>query len=285
VSAPARLMTAPEVRSVERLTLLQQHWERAVAVRGEWLAHGLSTAPADRDAAERILTRAYARLHRRRPRFAWVSSPREAVPLVRGLPHHGTLFGYVMAARPSGPPPLASDVAAGLARLRGALDDGLTGPLLEAPPKRGPGKKDPPPMPPLEALRAGTALREVLRRGVREALRECLADGFYLPVRATLGPTGRLPVCWYGQQDASWIAFYDALRRLGLARYGPDDDAELDDWAALARACGWWWPDEEVCVVADRPAVVRTEPVPGGWYDQVRASHVEYRDGWRPLPR
>jgi hypothetical protein len=174
-------------------------------------------------------------------------------------------------------------VAAGLARLRGALDAGATSPLLDAPPKRGPGKKDPPPMPPLDALRAGTALREVLRRGIREGLRESLADGFYLAVRAALGRTGELPVCWYGQQEASWIAWYDALRRLGLAQYRPGDAEELDDWAALARTCGWWWPDETVCVVADRPAALYTTPVPGGWYDQVRTDHVEYRDGWRPL--
>ena len=40
---------------------------------------------------------------------------------------------------------------------------------------------------------------------------QCVA----LPVRSGLGPPGRVPICWYGQQDASWIAHHDVLRRLG----------------------------------------------------------------------
>ena len=117
--------------------------------------------------------------------------------------------------------------------------------------------------------------------------REWLAHGFHLPVRAALASEGPLPVCWYGQQDASWVAYYDVLHRLGLARYGPDETVHLADWAALVRSCGWWWPGEEVCVVVERPATVRTEPVPGTCHKEVRLRHdgVKYRDGWQPLLR
>jgi hypothetical protein len=91
-------------------------------------------------------------------------------------------------------------------------------------------------------------------------------------------------VCWYGQQDASWVAYYDTLHRLGLARYGPDEAEHLDAWADLARSCGWWWPGEDVCVVVERPQAVRTEPVPGAVHDQIRLQPrgVRYRDGWQP---
>lgn len=107
------------------------------------------------------------------------------------------------------------------------------------------------------------------------------------PVQSALAAPGSLPVAWYGQQEAHWIAYYDALRRLGLARYGPADNDHLDEWATLARSCGWWWPGEDLCVVVERPAVVRTEPIAGGWHDEVRLSRgrrpaVEYRDGWHP---
>ena len=44
-------------------------------------------------------------------------------------------------------------------------------------------------------------------------------------------------------------------------------------------------PGEDRCVVVERPAAVRTEPVPGGWHEQVRLTDVEYRDGWRPVRR
>jgi len=94
-----------------------------------------------------------------------------------------------------------------------------------------------------------------------------------------------VPVCWYGQQEASWIAYYDALHRLGLADYQPDDLDHLGYWAALARSCGWWWPGEDVCIIVDRPEVARTEPLLGTWHDEVRLQRtgLRYRDGWHPL--
>ncbi|MFC0505179.1 DUF6745 domain-containing protein [Micromonospora costi] len=58
-------------------------------------------------------------------------------------------------------------------------------------------------------------------------------------------------------------------------------------WAGLARSCGWWWPGEDVCVVVDRPAEMRTEPVAGTVHDQVRLrpGGVRYRDGCEPPVR
>ena len=58
------------------------------------------------------------------------------------------------------------------------------------------------------------SLRLVLRQTIRDALRTALMDSVALRVRAALGPTARTPICWYGQQDAYWIAHYDTLRRL-----------------------------------------------------------------------
>jgi hypothetical protein len=259
-----------------------------VDIRREWLDHGLATAPANRAAAEDALTSIYARHSRRRPRFRWVDSPREAVPLLEGLPTHDVLQRWVMARRPPGTPPLASDIAAGLSRLRSALDECLSRPDLDPPRAARKNGKPWPILPPLDALNVGVPLREVLRQGVRAALRTSLADGFYLPVRAVLAVHGPLPVAWYGQQESHWIAYYDALRRLGLARYRRADGEYLDVWAVLAQSCGWWWPGEEMCVIVERPAAIQVEPVPDGWHGQVQLHRgsrgpVEYRDGWRPL--
>jgi hypothetical protein len=167
------------------------------------------------------------------------------------------------------------------------LDECATHPDLDPPRPARKGAKPWPTLPPLDALDAGVPLREVLRQGVRAALQTSLADGIYLPVRATLTAHAPLPVAWYGQQESYWIAYYDVLRRLGLARYRPADNDHLDEWAVLGRSCGWWWPGEDVCVVVERPAAIHTEPIPGGWHEQVRLHHgsrppVEYRDGWRP---
>lgn len=263
-------------------------WQEATKIRQEWLDHGLSTQPADRQLAERSLTLIYARVSRPRPRFEWVSSPAQALPLIAGWPTLGELYEWIRDPRKRGKPPLASDLAAVLSRLRGGLSAGLVHPDPELSPARQKGKKaDPwPELPPARALDAGVPLGVLLHQGVRTALHRSLAHGFRAPVRSALaGDPSLVPASWYGQQEASWIAYYDVLHRLGLARYGPDDLDHLGHWADLARSCGWWWAGEDVCVVADRPEAARTEPVPGSWHGEVRLrpGGVRYRDGWQPL--
>jgi hypothetical protein len=104
---------------------------------------------------------------------------------------------------------------------------------------------------------------------------------------ATARPTTALlteivPVGWYGNQDASWIAYYDTLRTLRLAHC----PASFDRWAALTRAAGWWWPGEHECVLGERPVELRVAPVPGGLDGEVELDRgggkpaVVYRDGW-----
>ena len=270
-------MTAP-ARHHEAIRGL---WQEAAKIRQEWLDTGLATRPADRRTAEQALAAIYARISRPRPRFTWVDSPEQAIPLVAGLPTLDGLYAHVRDPLPPGPPPAASDVAMVAARLRGGLSAGV-GP---GDPELSPARKDDrnrpwPELPPERAIEAGVPLGVVLHQGIRVALHRSLADGFRTPVRAALGP---VPVCWYGQQDAAWIAYYDALHRLGLARYRPDELEHLGHWAALARSCGWWWPGEDLCVVVDRPERIRTEPVPGSPYGAVRLRDVRYRDGRRPL--
>jgi hypothetical protein len=154
-------------------------------------------------------------------------------------------------------------------------------------PARRSKRGDPwPELPPPKAFEAGVPWGVVLHQGIRIALHRSLAHGFRAPVRAALaGDPALLPMCWYGQQEASWIAYYDALHRLGLARYQPADREMFGHWATLARTCGWWWAGEDHCVVVERPELARTEPVPGSWHDEVRLrpGGVRYRDGWHPL--
>ena len=257
-------------------------WLKAAQIRQEWLAQGLSTAPADRTAAESGIAAIYARIGRRRPEFVWVDSPHKALPIVDGWPTLDQLYRLIRDPRP-GRPPLASDLAASAAALRGRLSDGVAHADPELTSVRQAKTNKPwPDLPPRDALDRGQPLGVVLHRAVRVALHRSLAIGFSLRVRSALARDGEVPVCWYGQQEAFWVGYYDGLRRLGLADYGRDDRDHLGEWAALARSCGWWWPGDEVCAVVERPAVVRTEPVPGAWHDEVRLRAVEFRDGWRP---
>ena len=261
-------------------------WQDAIKIRREWLDHGLSTQPADRRTAERSLTAIYAKIGRPRPQFTWVESPAQAIRLVTGLPTLDELYAWIRDPRPRGAPPLASDLAMVSAQLRGALSAGLSHADPELSPARKGKRNEPwPELPPLQALDDGVPLGVVLHQGLRTALHRSLADGFRTPVLAVLASGKPVPVCWYGQQDAAWVAYYDALHRLELARYQPGDLEHLGHWAALARSCGWWWPGEDRCVLVDRPEVVRAEPRPGTWHEEIRLQRdgVRYRDGWRPL--
>jgi hypothetical protein len=293
VTAPVRRDAARSTIAATSVDRLLARWRLAEPIRREWLDHGLDTAPADRPTTQGILSRIYARHGRPRPRFHWVDSPHQALPLLTGLPTHDDLQRWVIGRPPPGAPPLISDIAAGLSRLRSALDEGIVHPDLTPSPvssRKNARRPDGigqrwPVLAPADAIAAGVPLRVLLRQGVRDALWTSLAVGFYLPVRAALA--GPVPSAWYGQQDAHWVAYYDVLRRLGLAQYRRSDETQFDDWATLARSTGWWWPGERVCVLVERPAVIRTEPAPGGLHGEQRPARdveppVVYRDGWRP---
>lgn len=231
-------------------------WQQAVEIRDEWEAHGTAAGPSDQDAAEQAVSEVYAGLGRARPEFVWVRSPREAQPLVAHLPTLQDLYGWAKSPPFGRKPPLASDLAVALARLRGRMDDRIATPWFDPkPPKREKGKE----WPNLAAgqlLAMGVPFIDVTRRHVRDKLFDVLAHGFYLPGKRKLGDPS--PVCWYGQQEAHWLAYYEVWRRLGLAKYSAELDAELDTWQVIARSSGWFWPDEKRCVISERPVTATT---------------------------
>jgi hypothetical protein len=100
-------------------------WQEATKIRQEWLDHGLSTQPADRRIAEQSLTMIYARISRPQPRFEWVGSPHEALPLVAGWPTLDQLYAWIRDPHPRGKPPLASNLAMSASQLCGALGAGV----------------------------------------------------------------------------------------------------------------------------------------------------------------
>jgi hypothetical protein len=244
-------------------------WSRAAGLRGDWLDVGLSTKPADRELAEHLVARLYGRAGRERPEFRWVESPHQALPLLDGIPGHAGLQYWLRPDEPPGRNPVAVDLATRWSGLLAALDGHTTHPDLLATGRPAP-KEGWPGLAARETLEFGAPLRHVLQRDLRGRLWSELIGGVVTPVRAALGPPASLPISWYGQQDASWVAYYDTLRRLGLADYPPLLSRRLDDWAALTRAAGWWWPGERLCVMVERPVVLQ-------------GAAIAYADGWRPI--
>jgi hypothetical protein len=219
-------------------------WWRLHALRTEWLNHALSSAPADRGAAEDAITRLYALLGHAPPRFAWVDSPAAAA---RMAPPPDQVQNA------DGPWYLENRMAWLVSELRHRMDR-----RIGSPP---------------------TCYRSIVDIGVRDPLRRLVRDPVAGMVRAAL--PDRIGLCWYGQHEADWVAYYDAHQRIVGTRFARADAAQLALWTTLVRSCGWWWPRADVCAIAERPLAVRTEPVD----DDARLHHatgpaIVFPDGW-----
>ncbi|WP_188316604.1 DUF6745 domain-containing protein [Solihabitans fulvus] len=243
-------------------------WAHAVELRTEWLGHALCGVPADRAATEGAITDLYARVDHPPPAFVWVESPSAALRELPPSPH-------VLSSH--GPWPLENRLASLVSALRHRLEGhrwtNRDSSFLSSQP----------PQDPVAALRSGDTLKSIVDHGVRGALRRTVRDSVAGVMRAAL--PDRLGMFWYGQQEADWVAYHDVRRRVAGARVNPADAAELELWATLARSCGWWWPRADVCVIAERPLAVRTEPVPDAVYGEARMHNatgpsVVFPDGW-----
>ncbi|GAA4387794.1 hypothetical protein GCM10023088_60330 [Actinomadura verrucosospora] len=224
----------------------------AAAVRAEWLGHLLSTAPADRPAAEAAISELYRLIGLDPPRFHWVPSPLAALETV-----------------PPGVRPRAPESADRLsewplpARFR-RLIGGLSV-QLEA-----------------QVLRNSRSLGPMLSQLVRMPIVGSARNTVRMALRS---PHERVErgTAWHGALCASWSANYDAVRRTSGVVFTPEQNRLIDLWATPARSCGWWWPREDVCVVSERPVEIHTEV----WGDEgeVRLHRsdgpaLRYADGW-----
>ena len=140
---------------------------------------------------------------------------------------------------------------------------------------------------PEDAVLSGISDRSVVVVTVGQSLRGTLTDAVVAPLRAALvqaiggavdddrlNPAGGV-IAFHGQHDASWIGYYDARRRAGFGGYAAADLSDLDVWATLAMSAGWWWPGEGVCVMAERPLAVHTEPLAGSHHGEQRLHRAD----------
>lgn len=223
----------------------------AAAIREEWLGHASSTLPADRPAAEAAISGLYGLIGLAPPRFHWVPSPVTAL----------TTLPPGVRPRPGEQPHQVSDWP--LTRRLSALTTKLGWDLD------------------LRLRHRHRAVEDWIGREVRAPL-ERSAGAFTTPILAAHRPDHPQPA-WYRTQSVSWIAHYDALRRAAGAVFSPEQTRHLDLWATATRSCGPWWPRQDVCVVSERPVVLRTEV----WGDdgELRlhcpdGPAVRYADGW-----
>ncbi|WP_344943355.1 DUF6745 domain-containing protein [Actinomadura miaoliensis] len=267
-------------RTTPRATkIASERLRRAIEIRDEWLGHGLSVDPADRAAAEAAITELYRLAGQRPPRFVWVDSPRAGLARLPDDQRRPLRLRGVSAPPRGADWPFFSRLATEMSALRNLgrrIDRLMWAPGMGWTPAA---------MTPQEALEAGWPLAHVLDEVVEKSLGYTLRDQLATPLRTELDAPDIAGRTWYGQHDAHWIADIDVRLRVGALRMGAVQERHLDVWAAVARSCGWWWSGEDVCVVSERPATVRTEPLPGGLHGQRRlhcedGPAVRFRDGW-----
>jgi hypothetical protein len=264
VSAHRRRPAGPDPTPPDPARALDLWWQ-AVDLRTEWLGHALRTAPADRAAAEDAITGLYALLGAPPPAFVWVPSPSAGAQLVPPGPQPVS----------DGPWPLESRLASAVSALRDRLDHRVRAG------RRWTARPAPPD--PAAALRRGSDLRLIVEAGVYGALNRAVRDAVAGPTRAAVAD--RLGLVWYGQHEVDWLAGYDVHRRVLGTRFDPADVTHLELWGQLARSAGWWWPRDGVCVVAERPTRLGTEPAPDDGCGEVRLHAAEgpavlFDDGW-----
>jgi hypothetical protein len=275
--------TSPSVRlprdasPAEKITL-------AVALRNEWLAVGLSAAPANRPAAEAAVGRLYEMAGAPPPAFEWVASPLAALEAVRAArsrypaiqPPRSLVRQHLRQW------PVAARLASLESGLRARLDARIRRAAGDWPDSQAGNPGTVSMYGPEDAIASGVSDRSVVVATVGQSLRWTLADAVAAPLRAALAqaigqaveddelnPGGGV-IAFRSQHEAAWIGYYDARRRAGFGGYASADVGELDTWAALAASAGWWWPGEGLCVMAERPVEVHTEPLLGSHHGELR---------------
>jgi hypothetical protein len=260
----------------------------AVTLRNEWLAVGLSTEPASRPAAEAAVCRLYEMAGAPPPAFEWVASPLAALRAVQAnrSRYHAVQPLRQLVGRCVGQWPVAARLASLESSLRSRLDARVRRAAV-AWPGWGAGTGTLSMYGPEDAVLSGISDRSVVVVTAGQSLRGTLAGALVAPLRAALAqavgkdagqdqldPAGGV-IAFRGQHDAAWVGYYDIRRRAGFGGYASADLGELDVWAALARSAGWWWPGEGLCVMAERPATVHTEPLAGSHHGELRLHRAD----------
>jgi hypothetical protein len=271
----------------------------AVALRNEWLAVGLSTESADRSAAEAAVGRLYDMAGAVPPAFEWVPSPLAALQAVRAARSRYLVIQppRQLVSQRMAQWPLAVRLASLVTSLRSRLDARIRRSAVAWPHSLGASSGTVLMYRPEDAVLSGISHRDIMVVTVGQSLHATLTDAVAAPLRAALAqaagkaaddneprPTDSL-IAFRGQHEAAWIGYYDARRRAGFGGYAAADLGELGAWAALARSTGWWWPGEGLCVMAERPVAVHTEPLAGSHHGELRLHHangpaIAFADGF-----
>lgn len=79
--------------------------------------------------------------------------------------------------------------------------------------------------------------------------------------------------CGFGQHDAGWVSAYDYLRFIGIK-----GTEALEGIVTLSKSCGWWWPYKDLCILTERPILLKRDNRGRLHNDSNMA--IRYADDW-----
>ncbi|WP_433789885.1 DUF6745 domain-containing protein [Actinoplanes sp. CA-252034] len=281
----------------------------AAAIEDQWLAAAVQTGDADRAAAESGVRDSYLLAGLEAPdRIYWFGSPRAGAVAVALLSGRLSVPDLPPAAAPGGaeaagdPGPdrvvgpdggLLAEVVTELLR-QGWVPGETAGPSLRRQVRTEPwaaarkaaveafGSDGWAQLSAAAGRRSWGLVMDLIAGRLRLRLGEDLAAAF----PGDDGRSARMPVldAIYGQHDGTWLSTFDAADRLcpeaGLM-------TGLAGLAAVARNAGWWWANEKVAVLTDRPSNLTRDNV--GRLHRGEGAALEFPDGyglwaWRGMP-
>jgi hypothetical protein len=208
---------------------------RLMAIRDKWIAIGLSTHRADRPRAEAAARLAYRRAGLSdAARMVWAGSPMAGAAIADSLMRR--------ASRPRGSADVVTPVAGAMT---GCASNFSACQVAE--------------------YVGSQVVHQVARQVARQVcgpLKRQIAQHITRPIASAR----------YGQHDAHWLAFFDALGQCGV------DVSPLDGLTEIAASCGWWWPFDDVCVLTERHSLVARDE--HGRLHSSDGPAVVYPDGW-----
>lgn len=262
------------------MKLTHEQEAMAAAIEDQWLAAAVQTGPGDRAAAEAGVREAYRLAGLPGPeRIYWFGSPRAgaaAVALLSGdLDPAGGWFDEVRAELDR-----QGRVAPGASvrrRVRTEPWAAARSAAVEALGAEGWAQ-----LSSAAGRRSWALVMDLVAGRVRLRLGEDLVAD--LPDET--GRAVRRPVldAIYGQHDGTWLSTFFAADRLcpgaGLA-------SGLTGLAEVARHSGWWWANERVAVLTERPQLLARDNV--GRLHRGEGPALEFADGyglwaWRGMP-
>ncbi|BCY11149.1 DUF6745 domain-containing protein [Actinoplanes sp. L3-i22] len=284
------------------MRLTHEQEAMAAAVEDQWLAAAVETGPGDRAAAEAGVREAYRLAGLPGPsRIYWLGSPRAGAVAVALLSGELSAAPAAVALLPGDPSPGPADrtpdwfaSVAGELRAQGWAPGETAGSSVRRRVRTEPwaaARKAA-----VAALgadgwaqlsaAAGRRSWALVMDLVAGRLRLRLGDDLVADLPHEAGRAARRPVldAIYGQHDGTWLSTFEAADRL-CPEAGLTDG--LTGLAEVARHAGWWWANERVAVLTERPRLLARDNV--GRLHRGEGAALEFADGyglwaWRGMP-